>query len=234
MIKSLIRPALVAGIALTALSAPAAAQINGMATIRPAAVVASSAALNNAYQQIGTTFATQIQQIQTLSTQRQQLLQSLDTNNNGQIEEVDTNGDGQMDQAEQAANPTIAQIGALDQQIAAAEQPVQLAQAYAVAQVGQQYGAAAQQVIGERSVQVLVSPEAVVFANEGFDISELVTNALNTRLPSVSVTPPQGWTPDESVIGLYQQVMQLRAMAARAQAAQAAGAQQPAGEVPPR
>jgi Skp family chaperone for outer membrane proteins len=234
MIKSVIRPALVAGIALAALSTPATAQVGGIATVRPAAVIAASAALNSGYQQIATTYTAQIQQIQTLGTQRQQLLQSLDTNGNGQVEELDTNGDGQVDQAEQNANPTIAQVAALEQQISAAEQPVQLAQAYVVAQVGQQYGAAAQQVISDRSIQVLLSPEAVVFANEGFDVSELVTTALNNRLPTVTVTPPAGWAPDESVVGLYQQVMQLRAMAARAQAAQAASAQPAAGEVPPR
>jgi Skp family chaperone for outer membrane proteins len=222
MIKSVIRPALVAGIALAALSTPATAQVGGIATVRPAAVIAASAALNSGYQQIATTYTAQIQQIQTLGTQRQQL------------EELDTNGDGQVDQAEQNANPTIAQVAALEQQISAAEQPVQLAQAYVVAQVGQQYGAAAQQVISDRSIQVLLSPEAVVFANEGFDVSELVTTALNNRLPTVTVTPPAGWAPDESVVGLYQQVMQLRAMAARAQAAQAASAQPAAGEVPPR
>ncbi len=97
MMKSLIKPALAAGIALAAISSPAAAQVNGMATFRPALVIALSQARQAAYQAIGTQYATQIAQIDQLGTQRATLLRGLDTNGNGQFEELDTNGNGTLD-----------------------------------------------------------------------------------------------------------------------------------------
>lgn len=230
MIKSFTKSALVAGIAIAAMSAPAAAQVNGMATVRPAVVMARSQALQAGYQTISTTYAAQFTQIEQLNAQRVTLLRSIDTNGNGQAEELDTNGDGNLDEAEQARSPVVAQVAALDQQIGGLEAPIQMAQLYVVNQVAMQYGAAAQAVITERSVQVMLSPESVVYAVEALDISELVAANLNGRLPSVSITPTPGWQPDETTIGLYQQVQQVFAAMARAAQAQAAAAPAPAAE----
>jgi Skp family chaperone for outer membrane proteins len=231
MMKTLFKPALAAGIALAVLSAPAAAQVNGMAMMRAPIAIAQSQALTTAFQTIDTTYASQIAQIGQLAQQRAQLLQSIDANGNGQLEELDTNGDGQLDQAEQTGNPSVAQAAGLEQQISTLQQPIQLAQLYVVTQVAEQAGPAAQQVVTERSISVLIEPEAVRYAAQGFDITPLVVTALNTRMPAASITPPTGWQPtDEGAINLYQQVLQvLQALAARQQAAAA-----PAGDVPPR
>lgn len=228
MTHSFTKSALAAAVAVAALSTPAAAQINGMATVRPAVVVAQSQALQSGYQLISTTFTTQFTQLEQINTQRVALLRSIDTNGNGQAEELDTNGDGNLDATEQAGNPVVAQVAALDQQIGALEAPIQMAQLFVVNQVAQQYGAAAQAVIAERSVQVMLSPESIVFAADGLDISQLVAANLNARLPSVSITPAAGWQPDETTIGLYQQVQQV--FAAMARSAQAQGAAAPATE----
>lgn len=225
MTKTFIKSApFVAAIALAAVSSPAAAQINGMAVVRPAVVVAQSQALQNGYQLISNTFTTQFTQLEALNTQRVALLRSIDTNGNGQAEELDTNGDGNLDATEQAANPVVAQLGALDQQIGPLEAPIQMAQLYVVNQVAQQYGTAAQAVIAERGVQVMLAPESIVFAADGLDISELVAANLNTRLPSVSITPAAGWQPDETTFNLYQQVQQVFAAMARNAQAQSAAA----------
>jgi Skp family chaperone for outer membrane proteins len=231
MMKTLFKPALAAGISLAVLSAPAAAQVNGMAMMRAPIAIAQSQALTTAFQTIDTTYASQIAQIGQLAQQRAQLLQSIDANGNGQLEELDTNGDGQLDQAEQTGNPSVAQAAGLEQQISTLQQPIQLAQLYVVTQVAEQAGPAAQQVVTERSISVLIEPEAVRYAAQGFDITPLVVTALNTRMPAASITPPTGWQPtDEGAINLYQQVLQvLQALAARQQAAAA-----PAGDVPPR
>lgn len=222
--KSASKLALTAAIALGAISVPAAAQVNGIATVRPAVVVARSLALQAGYQTISTTYATQFTQLEALNTQRVTLLRSIDTNGNGQAEELDANGDGNLDAAEQAASPVVTQVAALDQQIGVLEAPIQMAQLFVVNQIAQQYGAAAQAVIAERSVQVMLTPESVVYAADGLDISELVAANLNARLPSVSITPAPGWTPDETTIGLYQQVQQVFAVMARSAQAQAAQA----------
>lgn len=218
MIKSFIKPALVAALVpAVAIAAPAAAQVNGMAVTEPAVAVASSQALQTAFQQIGTTYAAQITQLETLGTQRTQLLQTLDTN-----------GDGQLDEAEQAGlsetNPTVQQVNAIDAQIEAAQAPIQTARLYVVSQIGQQYAAAVQQVISERSIQVMLSPEAVVFAADGMDVTPLVVTALNARVPTATTTAPEGWQPNQAIVNLYQQVQQVFAIARQQQAAGANGA----------
>lgn len=235
MMKSFFKPALAAGIALVVLSAPAAAQVNGMAMMRAPIAIAQSQALTTAFQTIETQYAAQIAQIGQLAQQRaqlQQAMQSLDTNGNGQLEELDTNRDGNLDQAETNANPSVAQAAALQQQIEQLQAPIQIAQLYVVTQVAEQAGPAAQQVVTERNISVLVEPEAVRYAAQGFDITPLVVTALNARMPAASITPPQNWQPtDEGAINLYQQVLQvMAALAARQQAAAAPAA----GEVPPR
>jgi Skp family chaperone for outer membrane proteins len=229
MMKSLLKPVLAAGIALAALSAPAAAQVNGVATFRPALVIALSQARQAAFQAIGTQYATQIAQIEQLSTQRATLLRGLDTNANGEFEELDTNRDGALDEAEQTANPTLVQVGTIDQQISQLQTPIQLAQIYAISQVAEQSGAATQDVITARGIQLLLSPDAIVYGVDGVDVSEQIVTSLNTRLPTVTGVAPAGYQPDEGTVSLYQQVMQLLQALARQQAAAA-----PAGEAPPR
>lgn len=225
MSKMSFKAALVAAaLPAAVLASPAAAQINGMAVTEPAVAVASSTALQTGFQQVGTTYAAQIQQIEQLGQQRQQLIQTLDTNQNGQL-----------DEAEQAAltetNPTVVQINTIDQQINTAQAPIQLARLFVVSQVAQQYAAAVQQVIADRSIQVMLSPEAIVYAADGMDVTQLVAAALNARVPSVTITPPAGFQPNEAVVNLYQQVQQVFAMArAQQQAAAANGAAQPAVE----
>lgn len=223
MMKTLFKPALTAGIALAVLSAPATAQVNGMAMMRAPVAIAQSQALTTGFQTIETTYASQIAQIGQLAQQRAQLLQSIDANGNGQLEELDTNGDGSLDQAEQSGNPSVAQAATLEQQINQLQAPIQMAQLYVVTQVAEQAGPAAQSVVTERNISVLIEPEAVRYAAQGFDITPLVVTALNTRMPAASITPPTGWQPtDEGAINLYQQVLQvLAAIAARQQAAAA-------------
>lgn len=199
------------------LAVPAVAQVNGMAVVEPAVAVASTTALQTGFQQVGTTYAAQIAQIDTLNTQRTALLQTLDTN-----------GDGQLDEAEQAVltetNPTVVQVNTIDQQIAAAQEPVQLARLYVVSQVAAQYAAAVQQVISDRSIQIMLSPEAIVYAADGLDVTPLVVTVLNTRVPSVAAIPPAGWQPNQAVANLYQQVQQVFAIARAQQQQAAAGA----------
>lgn len=218
MMKKLIAPALAAGIALAAV--PAAAQVNGMAVAETAVAVAGSQPLQSGFQQVGTTYDAQITALEQYQTQRQQLLQQLDTN-----------GDGSLDEAEQAVledanNPVVQQIASLEQNINTVQAPIQLARLYVVSQVAEQYGPAVQQVISDRQIQIMLSPEAIVYAPDEANVTQLVSQAINSRLPTVSITPPQGWQPTQATVNLYQQVQQVFAIA-RAQQ-QAAAAQAPA------
>ena len=207
----------VAGIAAT----PLAAQVSGnIAVVNPPATIAGSSALSTAYQQINTTYAAQITQAQQKQQQAQTLLQQLDTNN-----------DGNLDQAEQQAAqsaPQAQQIQTLEREIGQLQNQVDSARVYAIEQILQQYGAALQTVVSADNIQVVLSPDAVAWSNPAANINQKVVNALNTRVPSVQITPPQGWQPSQQAVGVFQQVQQILMVAAARQ--QAATAQQPAAQ----
>ena len=83
---------------VAAIATPAAAQVAGIATSSPEAVIVRSQARINAYQQIDQQFASQITQLRTMRQEMQTLQQSLDTDSNGQIS-----------QAEAQANQSVVQ-----------------------------------------------------------------------------------------------------------------------------
>lgn len=207
-------------IAVAALaSVPSAAQVNGtIAVVNPPATIAASSALQTAYQQVNTTYSSQITQIQ----QKQQQAQGL-------IGQLDTNGDGNLDQSEQQAAqsaPQAQQIQTLEQEIGQLQNQIDLARAYAIEQILVQYPAALQSVTTADNIQIVLSPDAVGWSVPAANISEKVVSALNSRVPSVQTTPPANWQPSQRVIGVYQQVQQILIAAARQQ--QAATQQQPA------
>ena len=210
-----------AGLASAALVAgPVAAQVNGnIAVVNPPATVAGSSALSAAYQQINTTYASQITQIQ----QKQQQAQTL-------IQQLDTNSDGNLDQAEQQAAqsaPQAQQIQTLEQEIGQLQNQVESARVYAIEQILQQYSAALQTVTTADNIQVVLSPEAVTWSAPAANINQKVVAALNARVPSVQITPPQNWQPSQQAVGVYQQVQQILMVAAARQQA-ATTQQQPA------
>jgi Skp family chaperone for outer membrane proteins len=207
-----------AAIALAGTAAPAMAQVNGIGVADPAIVVASSQALHNAYNQIGTTFAAQRTQLQQLDTQRVDLAKKMDTNKDGRIDDAEQNS---------AANAaTKKQYEGVLNQINTVGRPVNMARAYVVDQVAQQLNAAVQQVVSGGKVQLILPPSGVLYMADAADITQQIVAALNTRLPQVSTTPPNGWQPSQQTVQLYDDVQQvLLAAAAQQQQQQAAGAQ---------
>ncbi|WAT18649.1 OmpH family outer membrane protein [Aurantiacibacter sp. MUD11] len=211
----------VAGVAL---ATPAAAQVNGIATADINSAVIGSQAFQTGYTQINTQYQAQRTTIDQRQQQRQQLIQTFDTN-----------GDGQLDATEQQAtqdpnNATVQQIQAIDQELATLQQPINRARVYVVQQVAQQYSAALQQVISDKNIQFVISPDVLVYEAQGADVTADVVTALNTRVPSVQITPPADWQPSEAAVNLFQQIQQLLMLAAmqQQQAAAAQQTQQPA------
>lgn len=205
-------------IASLALAAPASAQVNGIATADRALAVANAQALQTGFEQIAAQNQAQLTNLGQLQQQQQTIVSGLDTD-----------GDGQLSQAEQAAIPeaTRQQIASLNQQIQAIQVPIQRARAYVVSQVGQQYGPAAQQVIADRSIQVMVTPEALIYAPESAYVTGAITEAINARVANVQITPPADWQPTQAGAQLYQEIQQLIMYSAmQQQAAAAAQAQQ--------
>jgi len=226
--KIISKSALAAGLAMTAaiasVPAPVAAQVNGMATSNPTMAILRAAARTNAYQQINTTYAANIQQVNQLNTEITNLQISLDTNK-----------DNQLSDAEITANPTVVQqIQAKEQQAATATQPIAMAQYYAIEQLMNDYVNARNQVLASKKVSVLIAPDAIQYAPDGFDITTDIVAAIDSRLPSVTTTVPAGWQPRRQTVEMHQAIQQILVVAAQQAAARQAqqqqqGAQAPAG-----
>lgn len=189
---------------------PATAQVNGIATSSPEAVIVRAAARQAGYQQIGQTYSAQIQQLNQLRQQNQQAQQSLDTNSDGQLTEAEVN-----------ANPTVLQqIQQREQQIAQTSQPIVLAQAYVIEQLVNDYQNAQNQVIQSKGIQMMLSPDAIQYAPDNVDVTTDIVAALDARIPTVQTTPPAGWQPRQQTLQLQQAVQQILLAAAQQQAAQ--------------
>ena len=209
-----------AAVALSAVAAsPAAAQATSIGIADPALAIASSTPLQNAYQQIATTYEAQRGQLAQLQQQRE-----------GLIRQFDTDGDGQLNEAEQtaaAANTSVRQqIEALDQNIGTIQNPIAAAQIYALEQLLQQFNPAVEQVVAARGVQMILTPGVAVYAGQGTDLTGAIRDAVNQLAPAVATTPPAGWQPQRQTVELYQEVMQILQIAAIQQQA-AGGAAQP-------
>ncbi|MFN4112805.1 MAG: OmpH family outer membrane protein [Sphingomonadaceae bacterium] len=202
---------LFAGAALAAVvmvSAPASAQLNGMATASPEAVIVRSAARIAAYQQIDQQFAQTIQQVRTLRQEINALQQQLDTNNDGQLTEQEV----------QAGSAQVAQIQQKDEQSNQLTQPIAMAQYYVIEQLINDYANAQNQAMQAKKVTVMLTPDAIQQAPESFNITNDILKVLDTRLPSVSITPPANWQPRRDTVSTHQTIQQIL-MAAAQQAA---------------
>jgi len=214
-------------IASLALAAPASAQVNGIATADRALAVANTQALQTGFEQIATQNQAQLTSLGQLQQQQQTIVRGLDTD-----------GDGQLSEAEQAAVPeaTRQQLGTLNQQIRAIEVPIQRARVYVVSQIGQQYAPAVQQVIADRSIQIMLAPDALIYAPESADVTSAITAAMNARATSAQISPPADWQPSQGGVQLYQEIQQLIMYSAMQQqaaaAAQARQGQQPQQQAP--
>ncbi len=218
--KKLLKPVLAASIAAATLAvpmaAPASAQVNGIATSNPTAVILRAAARSAGYSAIQTTYAAQIQQINQLNTELTTLQRSLDTN-----------GDQQLTDAEIQANPTVVQqIQAKEAQVQTTSEPIAMAQYYVIEQLLNDYGNARNQVIQNKSISLMISPDALQYGPDGIDVTNDIIAAVDARLPTVATAVPAGWQPRRDTVQMHQAVQQILVVAA--QQAAARQAQQPA------
>lgn len=205
-----------------AIATPAAAQVAGIATSSPEAVIVRSQARINAYQQIDQQFASQIGQLRTMRQELQTLQRSLDTDNNGQLTPQ-----------EAQANPTVLQqMQQKEQQLSQVSQPIVLAQTYAIEQLINDYQNTQQQVIQQKNIQIMLTPDAIQWAPDAVNVTDDLVAALNQRVPTVQVTPPAGWRPRQESLATQQAVSQILLGVAQQQAAQQQAAQQQAAQQP--
>ena len=186
--------------AMTA-AAPAAAQVEGrVATADISRAIIGSTALQTAYNQIGTTYSAQIEQRTTKQQQLTALLQPFDTNGNGQLDEAE------LPAVQSASN--FPQIQTLEQEVAALTSQVNSARIFAVEQILGQYPAALTDVTTQQQIVLVMQPETLQFAAEGADITQLITTALNTRIPSVQIVPPAEYRPSRQAANVFQDIQQ--------------------------
>lgn len=224
ILAKLIAPA---GLALVALAAlPAHAQVEGrMATVDVSRTIIGTTAFQTAYEQVNQTYSQQNDLRRAKAQERQTLLQTFDTN-----------GDKQVDDAELAAkqnSPDFTKLQTLEQEIQALNNQIDGARIYAVEQIIVQYSAALQEVVTRQQVKMIIDPGSLLFAEPGADITDQVSTALNTKVPSVGIVPPSGWQPSREGVQLYQEIQQ-RLMTAqliqqRQQQQQQGNPQAPAG-----
>lgn len=211
---------LLAGAAVVATSAHA--QVAGVATLDTTDSIMQSKAFAQAYQQIGTTFASNSQMIQTKRKEINDINAQLDTNKDKNLTQEE------LDAAIKAKNPLLTQLEAKEKEIAQLQQPIVTAQAFAVESIADRYAAAQQQVVTQKKINMILSPDAFIWAPDAVDITKAVTAALDVAVPTVGITPPANWQPKQSTGALYEQVQQRLLTAARVQAIRNAQAQQAA------
>lgn len=176
---------------------PAAAQVNGVAVADPEAAVANSAAFKNANTQIQTTYKAQIDQANTrraaIEAELRPLITAAQTAAKApgateaslrpQLQAIQTK--------EQAGNAELQRLTA----------PAQRARAYAVEQIQRQLGAAVQNVVRSKNVSMLVSPQALLFAQPTADVTAAITAELDRLVPNVSIAVPADWQPGQQQAG---------------------------------
>lgn len=201
-------------------AAPVAAQVNGVAVADPEAAVANSAAFKTANTQIQTTYKAQLDQANTRRTAIEAELRPLIT-----AAQTAARAPGATEAAlrpqlqaiqtkEQAGNAELQRLTA----------PAQRARAYAVEQIQRQLGTAVQNVVRQKNVSMLVSPQALLFAQPTADITAAVTTELDRLVPSVSIAVPANWQP-----GQQQQAGAAAGAAAPAATAPATNNKKPTG-----
>jgi Skp family chaperone for outer membrane proteins len=209
-------------LATAATTAPASAQVAGIATADASVAIAKSKALGAAYQQIGSTFASNAQLMQTKRKEINDINVQLDTNKDKELTQAE------LDVAIKAKNPLLTQLDQKQQEINQLQDPIVKAQLFAVESIALKYDAAQKAVIDAKKINLILAPEAFVWAPDAVDVTTLITAELDKAVPSVGTTPPAEWRPSRQGAQLYQQIQQLFENAARSQAAQAAATQSPA------
>lgn len=210
-----------------AIAVPASAQVAGIATADTSVAIARSKALSTAYQQIATQYTSVAQQMQAKRGEINSINAQLDTNKDKELSQAE------VDAAVKAKSPLLAQIDTKQKEINTLQEPVIKAQLFAVEQIALKYEAAQQAVITAKKINIILSPDAFVWAPDSVDVTPAITAELDRAVPSVPITPPANWRASRQIGALYQQIQQLFSNAAQMQAAQAAAQPgQPAAPAP--
>jgi Skp family chaperone for outer membrane proteins len=203
---------MIAGLMLGGASQVALAQdipgpvAQGVAVANLDAVVANSNAFKTAQQQRQVTYKAQIDQAEARRKQISAQLQPLVNKYNTDARAANPN---QASLEQQAA--TIQQIQESGkEELQRILQPVALSEAYVNEQIGDKLPTAVTNAMTKQKVTLLLSPDAVLHANNAYNLNQAVLNELNTLEPSAQLVPPAGWQPREVREAQQQQQQQAQ------------------------
>jgi len=200
-ISKILATASLAAAAVFTTAAPAAAQVEGkIATVDTTRAIIGTDALRTAYELVTQTYKAQIDQRQAKQQQLTELLKPFDTNGNGRLDE------GELPSLQGAAN--FQQIQQLEAEVGTLTDQVNAARIFAVEQIFQQYAGAIEDVAEAQQIQIIMPVGTVLYGRTEADITQAVTTALNTKVPTVGVVPPQNYRPSQQGAGLFQDIQQ--------------------------
>ena len=218
--------ALLAGLAVLAVSPTAAvAQATsgtvtpGIAIANPSAVVAASSAYQTAQTQRPTTYKPQIDQANARKAQIEAQLKPLVDKLQADSKAANPNRAALQQQYEQIQQ--IEQAG--QQQIQQILEPLNLSQQYVLEQIGDKLDAATQAAMDKKKITLVLDSQSVIKAGQVYNLNQDILAELNKAIPSAQLVPPAGWLP---------RAQRDQQAQAQAQAAQAATAAQPAKNAP--
>jgi len=197
-----------------ALSSVATAQVSGIATVNPTIAIARTKAFSAAYSQISTQFKSYFDQIDARNKTLNGLRAQLDTDNDKQLTQEE------LDAAVKSNSPVLKSMETEENEIQKLQTPAIKAQMFAIENIFKEYTNAQQQVIADKKIAVILSPDAFIYAPPQTDVTDAITAVLDTRVPTVSTAPPADWQPQRNTVSLHQQIQQLLLASARSQAAQ--------------
>ena len=218
--------ALLAGLAVLAVSPTAAvAQATsgtvtpGIAIANPSAVVAASSAYQTAQTQRPTTYKPQIDQANARKAQIEAQLKPLVDKLQADSKAANPNRAALQQQYEQIQQ--IEQAG--QQQIQQILEPLNLSQQYVLEQIGDKLDAATQAAMDKKKITLVLDSQSVIKAGQVYNLNQDILAELNKAIPSAQLVPPAGWLP---------RAQREQQAQAQAQAAQPATAAQPAKKAP--
>ena len=107
--------------------------------------------------------------------------------------QIETTYKAQLDQAETRRQAIAREL----QPLVTAFQTAQRAQQYVIEQIQAKLGDAVTNAVRAKNVTLLLRPDAALFAQPAADITTSITAELDRLVPTVGITPPAGWQPNQ-------------------------------------
>ncbi len=203
--NTLIKTALLSGLAAIAVASPAAAQ-QRPAAAAPAGIVAPGVAVANLEAVVANSAAFKTAQVQRPVTYKAQYDQAEARRNQIGAQLKPLVDKFQADRA--AAVPNTASLQAQAQTIQQIQdagnaelqkmlEPVAMSEAYVQEQINEKLVQAVTNAMTKSKITLLLNPQALIKADNSYNLNQAILNELNTLLPTAQLVPPAGWVPRE-------------------------------------